>query len=66
MKKLHMITCVFLSCILFTGCSYNISMAHTSGQATDTIDDAASSTPTISPNLVIPVTPGSAIGPLLK
>jgi uncharacterized protein YcfL len=57
MKKLQMITCVFLSCFLLAGCSYNISMAHTSGQATDTIDDAASSTPTISPTVTIPLTP---------
>lgn len=33
------------------GCTYNVSMAHTQGTATDTIDDTASNTPTVSPNI---------------
>lgn len=32
-------------------CTYNISMAHTEGTATDTIDDTATETPTINPNI---------------
>lgn len=53
---------ISLTCIgLLTGCSFNVSMAHTDGVANDTIDDTASNTPNISPNITIPLTPGSAI-----
>jgi hypothetical protein len=45
-------------CMLFlvlsaalSNCTYNISMAHTQGTATDTIDDTASDTPTVSPTI---------------
>ena len=50
----------FITCL--SSCSYNISMAHTEGMATDVIDDAASNTPDISPTVTIPMTPGSSIG----
>jgi hypothetical protein len=49
-----------------TACTYNVSMAHTQGTADDVIDDTASNTPNVSPTVTIPVTPGSAIGPLTK
>ncbi len=35
-------------------CTFNVSMAHTSGTATDVIDDTASNTPNVSPNISIP------------
>lgn len=35
-------------------CTYNISMAHTQGHATDVIDDTQSNHPNISPQLSIP------------
>lgn len=39
-----------------SACTYtNVSMAHTEGTASDVIDDTASSTPTISANLEIPL-----------
>ena len=47
--------CLFFICILLSGCSYNISMAHTSGGSTDTIDDTASNTPNVSPTITVPV-----------
>lgn len=49
---------ILLSLIILslTSCSYNISMAHTEGTATDIIDDAASNTPDIKPVLTIPAT----------
>jgi hypothetical protein len=36
-------------------------MAHTSGYADDVIDDTASNTPRISPNITVPLTPGSEV-----
>lgn len=42
---------------LLSACTYNVSMAHTSGVAEDVIDDNASNTPTVSPNVALPVSP---------
>lgn len=47
MKK----TILLLLLCLITSCTYNVSMAHTEGTATDTIDDAATNTPTVSPTI---------------
>ncbi len=47
---------------LLSGCTYNVSMAHTSGHADDVIDDTASNTPNVSPTVTVPLTPGSSIG----
>lgn len=54
----------FLMCFLFllSSCTYNVSMAHTSGTADDVIDDTASNTPNVSPTVTVPFTPGSLIG----
>lgn len=38
-----------------SGCTYNISMAHTSGQASDVIDDTQSPRDTVSPNIEAPL-----------
>lgn len=44
-----------LSVLLLTSsCTYNVSMAHTEGTATDVIDDTASNTPTVSPTISVP------------
>ena len=40
--------------LLMTACTYNISMAHTEGAASDVIDDTATNTPDVSPTLTIP------------
>jgi len=63
-KKSNVLTSfiIFISCLILTSCSFNVSMAHTSGYADDVIDDTASNTPDISPNVTIPLTPGSSIG----
>jgi hypothetical protein len=47
---------LLLVCILLSSCSFNVSMAHTQGTATDVIDDTASNTPKtdISPDISIP------------
>jgi hypothetical protein len=52
---------VSMMCLL-SSCTYNVSMAHTSGVADDVIDDNASNTPNIAPTVTVPLTPGSAIG----
>lgn len=46
---------LLLSCLALTGCSFNVSMAHTQGKATDVIDDNMSNAPNISPT----ITPGT-------
>lgn len=46
-----MIVSLFKLC----SCTYNISMAHTEGAASDVIDDTQSNTANISPNLTIPI-----------
>lgn len=53
MKKFVFISA---SSICLSSCTFNVSMAHTSGSATDVIDDNASNTPTISPTVSIPAT----------
>ncbi len=53
--------CLFLSLIAtLSACTinYSISMAHTQGTATDTIDDTDSTIPTVTPTVTIPVIPG--------
>ena len=53
---------IFLTtfCLSFLmACTYNISMAHTSGLAEDVIDDTASNTPNIAPDITIPLIPCS-------
>lgn len=36
------------------GCTFNVSMQHTEGVASDTIEDTATNTPTTSPTLTMP------------
>ena len=43
-----------LTLVTMCGCTYNISMAHTEGTASDVIDDTQAPTNTVSPNLQIP------------
>ena len=61
MKNLFVLSTTVFCLTCLTGCTYNVSMAHTSGTATDTIDDNASNTPNVSPNVTVPLTPGSEI-----
>lgn len=48
---------LILSFFSFASCTYNISMAHTEGTASDVIDDTASNTPEVSPTITLPLTP---------
>jgi hypothetical protein len=43
--------------VLLTSCTYNVSMAHTEGTASDVIDDNQSNEPNVSPSVTIPVKP---------
>lgn len=47
---LNLVMCSFIT----SGCTYNISMVHTEGQASDVIDSTQSAEPDISPNISIP------------
>ncbi len=44
-------------CLLTTACTYNVSMAHTSGVADDVIDDTNSNTPSTSLSVPISIVP---------
>ena len=50
---------LFLLSISMTACTYNVSMAHTSGGSTDTIDDNLTNTPDVSPTVTVPVSGAS-------
>jgi len=43
--------------ILLGGCTYNVSVMHTEGQASDMIDETQTANPNITPSLNIPVKP---------
>lgn len=48
---------VLLSVILFlSGCTYSINVAQTVGKAKDLIDETSTNTPTVSPNIEVPLT----------
>lgn len=48
---------LFLSAAL-TSCTYNVSLVHSEGQATDVIDTAQTPTSDLSPTITIPTIPG--------
>lgn len=50
-----------LTLFLLNSCTYNVSMAHTSGTATDAINDTLTNTPDVSPNVTIPLTPSASL-----
>ncbi len=47
-----------INSVYLTSCTYNVSMIHTEGTASDVIDDSASNTPNVVPTVTIPVVPG--------
>ncbi len=49
------------ACLFMTSCTQTITMAHTSGSAEDLIDETTTSTPTVSPTVTVPLTPGSSM-----
>lgn len=54
MKKNKMILFIILSLITLSSCTYTISMVHTEGQASDVIDETATPTANVSPQVTIP------------
>jgi len=48
---------LIMVCCFLTSCTYNISMAHTEGTASDVIDDTQSNTPDVSPTITVPISP---------
>lgn len=46
-----------LTSMIITSCTYSITMVHTEGVATDVVDEAASATADIKPDIQIPFTP---------
>ncbi len=51
MKKiLNMMMCLSLS-----SCTYNVTMAHTEGAASDLIDETSENTPTVSTEIRMPI-----------
>lgn len=50
-------TLAFILLCFTTSCTFNVSMAHTEGAASDVIDDTATNTPNVSPTVNIPLTP---------
>ncbi len=51
----------FAICLMMTGCTYNISMAHTEGKASDVIDDTASNTPSTSVSVPVSIIPKPSV-----
>jgi hypothetical protein len=43
---------------LLAACTFNVSMSHTSGGSTDTMDDTQSNQPVVSPTVSLPSIPG--------
>ena len=56
----HLFVSLLMSLCL-TSCTYSVSMQHSVG-STDTVDEEQAASPTVSPNINIPVTPGAGLG----
>ncbi len=67
MKRIVQLTFMLALLASMTSCTYNVSMAHTSGTADDVIDDTASNTPNVSPTITVPVSalPGGSVLPAI-
>lgn len=55
-KRMKYFNFIMISLIL-SSCTYSITQVHTEGQASDVVQESASNTPNISPNISIPVKP---------
>ncbi len=52
---INIVLCAVTASLLLISCTLNVSMAHTQGMATDTIDDNQSTDPTVSPTVTVPI-----------
>jgi hypothetical protein len=46
-----------ISLMILTGCTYNVSLIHTEGEASDVIDTVQEASPDVKPQIQIPVKP---------
>jgi hypothetical protein len=56
---------LFLACLIMvavTSCTQTMTMVHTSGTASDVVDETSSAEPNVSPTINVPVTPGAGLG----
>lgn len=62
MKKL-LLNCLTMAAlsVMMSSCTQSITMMHSSG-STDTLDEAQTTSPDVSPTVTVPLTPGSSIG----
>lgn len=51
MKKLILVALT----VLLASCTYNVSMAHTEGTATDTIEDSQTTSPNVKADVKVPI-----------
>ena len=47
--------CAFVSSL--SSCTYSITMVHTEGTASDVVDETATNSPDVRPDITIPITP---------
>lgn len=40
--------------VMLTACTYNVSMVHTEGQASDVIDETSTNAPNVAPTIALP------------
>lgn len=52
----------FLTSLMLVGCTQTMTMVHTSGTASDVVDETSDASPTVTPTVTVPLTPGSSIG----
>ncbi len=44
-------------CMMIQSCTYNVSLVHTEGQATDVGDETADASPDVKPDISLPLSP---------
>lgn len=48
---------IFALVTTISSCTYSITMVHTEGTASDVVDETATTSPNVSPDIKIPITP---------
>lgn len=54
---IFLVACLLVAGVYLTGCTYSITMVHTEGTASDVVDETATNSPDIKPDITIPLTP---------
>ena len=54
---LFLIACLLMCAVYLTGCTYSITMVHTEGTASDVVDETATNSTDVSPDIKLPMTP---------